>query len=159
MILVSACLAGIRCNYKGESKPNKQVIKLVKNGMAIPVCPEQLGGLPTPRSNARIINGDGFDVLEGKSKLITDDGEDVTEQYLKGAQEVLKIIKNFNISMVILKQGSPSCGCGYIQGGKDSRKIVRGDGVTTALLKRNGIRVFTEEDLKASGCNIFNKEF
>lgn len=148
MILVSMCLIGINCNYKGESKPNKRVIELVKMGKAIPICPEQLGGLPTPRSGARIIKGDGKDVLEGNSKLITDDGKDVTEQYLKGAYETLKLCRMLNVKVVVLKQGSPSCGNGKTQGGENERKTVDGDGVTTALLKKNGIKVYSEKDLE-----------
>jgi len=148
MILVSACLAGINCNYKGESKPNEKIIELIKRGKAIPICPEQLGGLTTPRSGARILSGNGDDVLDGKSKLITDDGQDVTQQYLRGAYETLRIAKEFDVSIAILKQGSPSCGNGYTQGGKEYRKLVEGDGVTTALLKKNGIKVYSEEDLE-----------
>jgi uncharacterized protein YbbK (DUF523 family) len=147
MILVSSCLAGINCNYKGESKPNDIIINLIKTGGAIPICPEQLGGLTTPRSGARITSGNGKDVLAGKSKLITDNSQDVTEQYLKGANETLKIIKDFGIRAVILKQGSPSCGKGKTQGGRDSRELVLGDGVTIALLKTHGIKVYSEEDL------------
>lgn len=148
MILVSACLIGINCNYKGESKPYKKVIELVKSGKAIPVCPEQLGGLPTPRSGARILSGSGLDVLNKKTKLITDNGQNVTHEYLKGAEEILKLVKFFNISAVVLKQGSPSCGNGKTQGGNDKRELVLGDGVTAALLKKNRIKVYTEEDLE-----------
>lgn len=148
MILVSMCLAGINCNYKGESKPNDKVIQLIKMGKAIPICPEQLGGLTTPRSGARILSGNGNDVLEGKTRVITDDGNDVTEQYIKGAKETLEICKKFNIKVVVLKQGSPSCGNKKTQGGEKERKIVNGIGVTVALLKKHGIVVYSEEDLE-----------
>jgi uncharacterized protein YbbK (DUF523 family) len=147
MILVSACLAGINCTYKAGNNRNEKVIKLVRKGKAIPVCPEQLGGLSTPRSGSRIISGNGNDALDGKSKVMTDDGEDVTQQYIKGANETLAIAKNFNVSAVILKQGSPSCGNGYTQGGLNSREKTAGDGITVALMKRNGIKVLSEEDL------------
>ena len=147
MILVSMCLVGVNCNYKGELKPNEKIIQLLKAGKAIPVCPEQLGGLPTPRSGARIVGGDGRDVLDGKAKLITDNGKDVTEQYLKGAYETLKLCKMLNVKAVVLKQGSPSCGSRKTQGGLQERKTVEGLGVTAALLKRNGIKVYSEEDL------------
>ena len=147
MILVSMCLIGLNCNYKGESKPNEKVIQLLKAGKVIPICPEQLGGLPTPRSGARIVGGNGEDVLEGKAKLITDNGEDVTEQYLKGAYETLRLCKMLNVKAVILKQGSPSCGNRKTQGGVHERRTVEGMGVTAALLKRNGIKVYSEEDL------------
>jgi uncharacterized protein YbbK (DUF523 family) len=148
MIIVSACLAGINCNYKGKSAPNKKVIELIKRGKAVAVCPEQLGGLTTPRSGARIVSGNGNDVLNQKSKLITDDGQDVTQEYIRGANETFFISKNFDSSVVILKQGSPSCGNGRTQGGIKLREHVEGDGVTTALLKKNGIKVFSEEDLE-----------
>jgi len=148
MILVSMCLAGINCNYKGESKPSERVVELIKAGKAIPVCPEQLGGLPTPRSGARILSGNGHDVLDNKTRLVTDDGLDVTEQYVKGAHLVLEICKMFNITEVVLKQGSPSCGKGKTQGGETERMLVNGDGVTVALLKRNGIEVYSEDDLQ-----------
>jgi len=148
VILVSACLCGINCNYKGESKPNEKVLDLVKSRKAIPVCPEQLGGLTTPRSGARIVSGKGEDVLDGKSKVITDDGQDVTINYVKGAKEVLALAKMLNVKEVILKQGSPSCGCGKTQGGEMQRILVQGDGATTSLLKKNGINVSSEEMIK-----------
>lgn len=147
MKLCSACLLGINCNYKGESKPYEKLIEMFKKGELIPVCPEQLGGLPTPRNGARIQEGDGHSVLNGESKLITDNNEDVTEQYIKGANETLKICMQLEITDVIFKQGSPSCGAGYIQGGKDKRKKIPGIGVTAALLEKNGVTVITEEDL------------
>ncbi len=148
MILVSMCLGGIDCNYKGESKPNRRVIELIRTGRAIPVCPEQLGGLPTPRSGSRIISGNGEDVIDGKTRVITDDGQDVTMEYLRGAELTLQFCRKFGIDTVILKQGSPSCGKGKTQGGWDERRLVEGDGVTVALLKRNGITVYTEDDLE-----------
>lgn len=150
MIIVSACLAGINCNYKGESKANERVISLIKEGKA-PVCPEQLGGLTTPRSGARILSGKGEDILDKKSELITDNGNNITKEYIKGAEETLRIIKMFNCNTSILKQGSPSCGKGKTQGGNSERKLVQGDGVTVSLLKRNNIKVYSEEDLEDDG--------
>lgn len=148
MVLISACLIGINCNYKGESKPCEKAIKLARMSKAIPFCPEQLGGLCTPRSGARILSGNGLDVLDKKARLITDDSKDVTDEYIKGAEKVLKMAKIFNISAVVLKQGSPSCGNGKTQGGESKRERVLGDGVTTALLKKNGIKIYSEEDLE-----------
>jgi len=148
MILVSMCLAGINCNYKGESKPNEKVKELIRKGKAIPICPEQLGGLPTPRSGSRIISGNGEDVIDGKTNVITDNGNDVTKNYLKGAELTLQLCKQFGITTVILKQGSPSCGKGKTQGGEKERKLINGNGVTVALLKRNGIEIYSEEDLE-----------
>lgn len=148
MILVSMCLAGIDCNYKGESKPNSRIIELIEKGKAIPVCPEQLGGLPTPRSGARITTSNGFDVISGKAFLKTDNGGDVTKEYIHGANLTLKLVNDFKISTVILKQGSPSCGTRITQGGMEERSTVSGEGVTTALLRDKGIRVLSEEDLE-----------
>lgn len=137
MKLCSACLLGIRCRYDGKSKPDKKIIGLSKKEALIPVCPEQLGGLSTPRENSEI---------KGK-RVITASGKDETDNMKKGAEETLKIAKLFNIKQVIFKQKSPSCGCGKIYDGTFSGKIIKGDGITTALLKKNGIKVIPEEDI------------
>lgn len=137
MKLCSACLLGIRCRYDGKSKPDKRIIGLSKKEALIPVCPEQLGGLSTPRESSEI---------KGK-RVITVSGKDQTENMKKGAEETLKIAKLFNIKQAILKQKSPSCGCGKIYDGTFSGKIIKGDGVTTALLKKNKIKVISEEDI------------
>ena len=138
MIIVSACLAGINCNYKGQSKPCEKVIKLVKEGKAIPVCPEILGGLSIPRPAAEQKNG----------KIITKDGRDVTAKFLRGAEEGLKIAKLVNCKMAILKARSPSCGSNKIYDGSFSGRLIDGDGIFADLLKKNGIEVFSEEDLE-----------
>lgn len=143
MKLCSACLLGWECRYDGKSnleKASTELLEEYKNGNLLPVCPEQLGGLPTPRSGARILTGDGNDALDGKTRILTDDEQDVTKQYIEGAYETLKIAQQMNIKEAILKQKSPSCGNGYTQGGQ-TRTTVEGDGVTTALLKRNGITI------------------
>ncbi|MGB9683777.1 MAG: DUF523 domain-containing protein [Candidatus Bathyarchaeota archaeon] len=137
MKLCSACLLGVKCRYNGKSALNRKVVALLKAEVLIPVCPEQLGGLPTPREPAEI---------RGK-RVITRSGKDVTENFLQGARQVLKLAKLFGVKEAVLKQGSPSCGCGRIYNGTFSGKTVKGDGVTTALLKKNGIKVITEEDL------------
>ena len=137
IILCSACLLGIKCRYDGRSKPNEKVIKLSKKEIFIPVCPEQLGGLPTPRKPAE----------QRENKVITKSGKDVTQNFKRGAKQVLKLTKLLSIKEAILKQRSPSCGCGQIHDGTFSGRIIKGDGVTTSLLKRNGIKVISEEDL------------
>jgi uncharacterized protein YbbK (DUF523 family) len=152
MKLVSACLIGVNCRYDGENKPNDKVIKLLKDEELIPICPEQLGGLPTPREPSGIVSGSGEDVIDDKSRVYNAEGEDVTENFIKGACEVLKLARLFQTKDAILKQGSPSCGCGETQqmkyeNGKYISRPIKGDGVTTALLKRNNIRIATEEDL------------
>jgi len=137
MKICSACLLGIKCRYDGKSKLNEKILELAKKEILIPVCPEQLGGLPTPRDPAE---------QKGK-KVITKLGKDVTKNFKKGARQVLKIAKLFGVKKAILKQRSPSCGCGQIYDGSFSGKIIKGDGITTTLLKRNGIKVISEEEL------------
>lgn len=137
MKLCSACLLGVKCRYDGKSKLNKKVIKLARKESLIPVCPEQLGGLPTPREPAE---------QKGK-KVLTRSGRDITHYFTKGAQKVLAIAKLLNIKKAILKQKSPSCGCGKIYDGTFSGRVIKGDGVTTALLKKNGIKVLSEDNL------------
>ncbi len=137
MIIVSACLADVRCRYDGTAKPCDEVIRLVAEGKAVPVCPEQLGGLPTPRVPAEI-RGD---------RVITRDGVDVTEAFRRGAQETLKLAKLVDAKAALLKARSPSCGSGKIYDGSFSGKLVDGDGVFADLCKINGIDVKTEEEL------------
>ena len=145
MKLVSACLVGIRCRYDGGSKPNKEIIKMFKEGKLIPLCPEQLGGLTTPREPAELM-GDGLEVLEGEARVLTKSGKDVTAQFLRGAKETLKIVKLLGIKEAILKQRCPSCGCGLIYDGSFTGKFIKRDGVTAALLKLNGVNIITDDD-------------
>lgn len=126
---------------------NKKVMKLCSEETLIPVCPEQLGGCPAPRVPSEIADGDGADVLDGKSRVMNKNGEDVTEYFIKGAQEVLKIAKTMGIKKAILKARSPSCGFGSIYDGTFSGKTKRGNGVTSEILVRNGVSVLTEEDI------------
>ncbi len=137
MILVSACLAGIKCRYDGKDNANIKVIEMVKNGIAIPVCPEQLGGLQTPRIPAEIT----------EDKVLNKKGENVTSQFKKGAKETLRIAKLVNCHKVILKQRSPSCGYGKIYDGSHTGKIIEGIGLTAQLLSQKGIIILTEEDV------------
>jgi uncharacterized protein YbbK (DUF523 family) len=119
---------------------------LVTKGEAIPLCPEELGGLPVPRPPGEIEKGDGEDVLSElpplagspKSKVISREGEDLTLFFLRGAFASLKIAKRFKIKKAFLKENSPSCGCGWI---KRKGKLVKGNGVTAALLRKEGIQV------------------
>ena len=118
----------------------------------IPICPEQLGGLPTPRDSAGILNGVGEDVIDGKGSVYNIKAEDVTENFVKGAYEALSIAQLYGIKDAILKQQSPSCGCGKTQwmkkvNGKYVSYTVTGNGITAALLMRNDIRVLNHEDL------------
>ncbi|QEK12482.1 DUF523 domain-containing protein [Crassaminicella thermophila] len=148
MILISACLAGVNCRYDGGNNKNKEILKLVKEKKAILVCPEQLGGLPTSRIPCEIVDGNGEDVLMNKAKVMDKNGEDKTLHFIKGAQETLKIAKLYGVETAILKARSPSCGCGIIYDGSFLGNKKEGNGVTAALLKKEGIRVFDEENFK-----------
>jgi uncharacterized protein YbbK (DUF523 family) len=148
LLLVSACLVGIPCRYDGDSCPDDQLQALVTQGKVLPLCPEVLGGLPTPRPPAEIQGGDGDDVLDGRARVVNIEGKDVTTEFLAGAQKALHIAQRWGIKEAVLKARSPSCGMGQIYDGSFSGRLVEGDGVTTALLKREGIAVKTEEDPK-----------
>lgn len=135
-ILCSACLLGINCKYDGGNNQCQKVLDLAKDNILIPICPEQLGGLPAPRPRSgRRVN-----------RVINELGNDITKAFFRGAKEALKIAKLLDINKAILKQRSPSCGCGQIYADFDGT-IIKGDGIAAELLKRNGIRIITEEDL------------
>ena len=136
-IIVSACLAGLVTNYLGEAWPNPKVIELVKQGKAIPVCPEQLGGLSTPRAPAE---------CKGV-RVITKDGIDVTPQFRRGAELVSKIAALTGAKIAILKANSPSCGIGRTYDGSFSDRLVDGDGITAERLREMGLELLTEESL------------
>ncbi len=146
MIIVSACLCGVNCKYNGGNNLNEKVLQLLKQGKAIPVCPEQLGGQSTPRAAHEIYKATGADVLDGKARIIGPSGDDATAEFLSGAYETLKIAKECGSKIAILKSRSPSCGYGKIYDGTFSGNKIDGNGVTAELLKRNGIKVYTEED-------------
>lgn len=144
--LISACLTGVNCKYNGGNNLHHILASLLKTGEVIPVCPEQLGGLPTPRISCEIVGGTGWDVLEGRARVINRDNQDVTESYIKGAYETLNIAKKCGVDLAILKELSPSCGMGQIYDGTFCRNCIAGDGVTAALLKENGIKVVSDQD-------------
>ena len=141
--LISACLLGVRCRYDGGHSRDAAAIKQHETDTLIAVCPEEFGGLPTPRPPAEIVGGDGEDVLAGTAKVMTAAGEDVTDAYLRGAHQTLGIAQSHGATRVILKARSPSCGCGNIYDGTFSSTLKAGDGVTVALLKRHGIAVIS----------------
>ncbi len=136
-ILVSACLLGVQCRYDGTGALAEGIKKLMEEHTLIPVCPEIMGGLATPRDPAER-SGD---------KVVTKDGADVTENYQKGAMETLKLAKLYQCSCAVLKERSPSCGCGRIYDGSFSRKLVDGNGMTAELLLENGIQVKGESQI------------
>ena len=126
-ILISACLLGVNCRYDGGNSRNDDAIKIHQNDELIPVCPEEAGGLSTPRPAVEIVGGDGNDVLDGKAKVLTTDGHDKTEEFLKGAKHALELAKSQGATSVILKSRSPSCGCGDIYDGTFSGTLTSGD--------------------------------
>ena len=136
-ILVSACLLGINCKYDGTNNKNDKVIEYLKDKEVIPICPEIMGGLPTPRVPSEIKD----------DTVITKDNIDVTNNFSKGAEEVLYLAKLFNVKKALLKAKSPSCGVGEIYDGTFTHTKIKGDGITTRLLKENNIEVITELDL------------
>ena len=133
--MVSACLLGACCRYDGQSKANKAILALAEKHELIPVCPEQLGGLPTPRPPAEI----------REDRVVNSLGQDVTAQYEKGAAETLRLFALLKCELAVLKARSPSCGCGQIYDGSFSSVLIPGDGRAAALLKAHGISVLTEE--------------
>ncbi len=150
-VLVSACLAGLPCRYDGSACPHPAALALVRARRALPVCPEQLGGLPTPRPRAEIAGGDGDDVLEGRARVLDEGGADVTAAFVRGAEAVAALARAAGVRRALLKARSPSCGVGAVHDGTFSGRLRPGDGVTAAALRRQGIRVETEEHARG-GC-------
>jgi len=152
MKLISACLLGIKCAWSGDERyQDERALGLARRESLVPVCPEQLGGLATPRPPQEIQGGGGEEVLDGKCRVLNKEGVDVSGEFIRGAEETLKIAQQLNIREFIGQARSPSCGCGQIYDGSFLEKLVSGDGVTTALLKRNGIKVINIEDLTTQG--------
>lgn len=141
--LVSACLLSIPCAYDGGARPQPELIALAARGLVVPVCPEVAGGLPSPRPPAEIVGGDGDDVLDGQARVVTVEGEDVTAAYLRGAECALATARRHGITTAILQQRSPSCGGACIYDGTHSGRLVAGQGVTAALLRRHGVTVWS----------------
>lgn len=144
MKMISACLIGCECRYDQKSCLDQELEQLLREGKVIPVCPEQLGGLPTPRPPAEIVGGDGFDVLDGKARIVDQKGNDVTEEFLMGAHQALKLAQAVGATSAILKENSPSCGSTFVYDGTFSGNKVTGTGLTAALFRRNGIEVQSE---------------
>ena len=139
-ILASACLLGVNCRYDGKSSRNERLIRLLKRKKVLPVCPEQLGGLPTPRDAAVFVGGAGAEVLRGNAQVRTKSGKDVTAHFVRGANEVARIAGLAGARVWIGKEGSPSCGVRRVVA---NGKVYRGSGVTTSLLFERGLTVTT----------------
>lgn len=137
-LLISACLLGLPCRYDGASKPQPWAAELAARHELVPVCPEQLGGLPTPRAPSE---------RQGE-RVIMKTGADVTAQYRQGAEGALTLCRLLGCEGAVLKERSPSCGSGRIYDGTFSGTLMDGDGVTAALLKANGISVYGEGEVE-----------
>ena len=133
-LLISACLLGCRCRYDGASKPQPWLAALAERHELVPVCPEQMGGLATPRLPAER-QGD---------RVVTKEGADVTAQYRRGAEEALRLCRLFHCQAALLKERSPSCGCGSVYDGTFTGVLTAGDGVTAELLRAEGVPVYGE---------------
>ena len=147
--LVSACLLGMPSAYDGQGRLVAELLALAAQGRVVPVCPEMAGGLPTPRPAAEIVGGSGEDVLEGRARVITIEGQDVTDAYVQGAQATLAAARRCGARLAVLKAHSPSCGSSQIYDGSHAGRRMPGQGVTAALLRRAGLQVVSEEDFRA----------
>jgi uncharacterized protein YbbK (DUF523 family) len=163
-ILISACLLGERVRYNGVSIwDDSSLPPLMRTwateGRLVPVCPEVAGGLSVPRPPAQIQGlGGGPAVLSGAAKIHTDDGQDVTAEFLAGAQVALDIARRHGIRLAILKENSPSCGSTRIHDGSFQGVRIPGMGATAALLRASGIEVFPETDLEAAAARLAELE-
>ena len=157
-MLISACLLGHPVRFDGKELPQKfpLIIKWVKEGRLISFCPEVEGGLGVPRPASEIQNADGLAVLGGNAKVLTKSGEDVTSAYLQGTKIALKLVQANHIKLAIMKSKSPACGPGTIYDGSFSRVLRAGDGVMAAALRKEGIKVFTENQI--SEAKIYLKQ-
>lgn len=135
-ILVSSCLLGKNCKYNGGNNNCEDIKKLSSKYNLIEICPEVMGGLPTPRYPSEIIN----------DKVINKIGEDVTEKFILGAKLSLDLTKQYNVKYAILKENSPSCGYGCIYDGTFSGNKIKGNGITADLLYKNGVVILNEKN-------------
>ena len=147
-LLVSACLVGCHCRYDGRAFENEILKALARKGLVVAVCPEILGGLSIPRPKAEIVGGTGDDVLSGRAKILNERGEDVTPHFLIGAFKVLDIALGEGIRYAVLKDKSPSCGVYHIYDGSFTGKICEGSGVTSAILRRHRISLFSNDQIR-----------
>jgi uncharacterized protein YbbK (DUF523 family) len=145
-VLISACLLGNPVRYNGAALifEDQTLTLWLSEGRLVPICPEVAGGLPVPRPRAEIIKGDGGLVLNGGTGVVNSKGQDVTNCFLIGARKSLELARFYNIRLAVFKEGSPSCGSGYIYDGSFAGIRKPGKGVSAALLEKNGIRVFSE---------------
>lgn len=144
-------MAGWACRFDGRAKTADDVVEAVGAGEAVPVCPEMVGGLGSPRRPAEIVGGDGEDVLDGRARVVDDQGHDVTEEVLAGAHRALAVAQAEGVTEAVLKDGSPSCGSREVYDGSFTGTRRSGEGVTAALLRRHGVTVVSEHDEPGQG--------
>lgn len=160
-LLISACLLGVACNHEGRGSPRAVVNELARYYRLVPVCPEVLGGLPTPRAPAELTGGDGTDVwaapdgggaddVASRARVVNVDGDDVTAAYRRGAQAAVDVARAAGATRAVLKARSPSCGSAAVYDGTFSRRLIPGRGVTAAALAAAGLEVGSEEDAAAA---------
>ena len=151
-LVISACLLGVACNHEGRGSPRAVVDELTRRYRLVPVCPEVLGGLPTPRAAAELDGGDGTDVIAGTgaARVVNIDGDDVTAAYRRGAEAAVAVAVAVGATRAVLKARSPSCGSAAVYDGTFSRSLVPGRGVTAAALAAAGLEVGSEEDAAAA---------
>jgi uncharacterized protein YbbK (DUF523 family) len=146
-ILVSACLLGTCCNHEGRASSRPLVAQLSESARLVPICPEVVGGLTTPRAPAELIGGDGSDVLSGTARVRSADGDDATAAYLRGAAAAVDLARAVGATRAVLKARSPSCGAVEVYDGTFTRTLHAGSGVTAAALRDAGIEVVSDEQL------------
>jgi len=144
--LVSACLLGEKCRYDGKGYLLPSLVTSLQGYKVLPICPEVMGGLSVPRPPCEIKGGDGMKVWQGTAGVFTEQGQDLTEVFQKGAYKTLKLAVTTGAQTAILKEKSPSCGCYTIYDGSFCNCLIPGVGVTTALLKKNKIQVVTHTE-------------
>ncbi len=147
LILISACLIGCHCRYDGKTNLTASLLECLADQPLIPICPEQLGGLSTPRPPCEIHGGDGEKVLAGSARVLTHDDQDLTKAFVRGARETLYLAQWQKIRLAILKSKSPSCSPDHIYDGTFSHRLVPGQGVTATLLQQHNIDVISESDM------------
>ncbi|KUK13320.1 MAG: hypothetical protein PWQ16_1576 [bacterium] len=148
LLAVSACLLGIPCRYDGRAKVNDEVLNLFLSGVEVlPFCPECWGGLGVPREPAEIVGGTGKEVWEGKAKVLTKSGKDLTSQFKLGAKRVLEVCEKLSVSLFVLKEKSPSCGISLIYDGSFTGRVKHGMGVLAYILKEKGYKLKNELEI------------
>ncbi|AKU89632.1 DUF523 domain-containing protein [Vulgatibacter incomptus] len=159
-ILISACLLGQRVRFDGAAAQveDELLTRWIEEGRLVAICPEVSGGLPVPRPSAELRGGSGADALDGRSLVVTASNTDVSEHFLAGARAALELAQRHRIRVAVLKDRSPSCGSLQIYDGSFTRTRIGGEGVTAALLRRSGIRVFSEAELPAAAAALAELE-